>query len=180
MKYYPMTKYRFTILSATAMLGACAFVKEIGSSFDTYKPIAINGRIAQSDMIARARIYAKSLGLNSPSDSGLDYIKYDDFTYRRVSVVYSCDLAFADIQDTLKVGLRKCKALDIDPKTKVARWLDYGIDAPNNHRQAITDDFWYSMIDTDNPARDSILKSIDMLKPLSSTEINEYIQSVIR
>lgn len=171
-----MNLEKLILVSAVSLLGACAFVKEVGSSFDSYRPIAISGKISKSDLIAKAGIYAKSLGKDTPSDSGPDYIRYDDFVYQRVNVVYSCALAFADIRDTLKVGLRKCKALDVDPKTKTSKWLDYGIDAPNSHRQAITDHFWYSMIDTTNPARDSILRTIDMLKPLGATELESHIQ----
>lgn len=171
---------KLTLFSIITIFSACAFVKEIGSSFDTYKPIAVNGKLSQSDVIARARIYAKTLGKTNPSDSASDFVKYDDFVYRRVNVVYSCALAFADIRDTIKVGLRKCKALDVDPKTKTTKWLDYGIDAPNSHRQAITDHFWYSMIDTAHPRKDSIIQSIDVIRPMSAEDLDAYIQLHMR
>lgn len=170
-----MRLIKISIVPAFSILAACAFVKEVGSSFDSYKPKALNGMLSQSEVMERARLYAKSLGRESPTDSGVDYVKYDDFVYLRVNVIYSCALAFADIRDTLKVGLRKCKTFDIDPKTKATKWLDYGIDAPNSHRQALTDHFWYSMIDVGNAKKDSIIQSIDMIRPLSEKDLEAYV-----
>lgn len=161
-------------LFAFGLLGSCAFVNEVSTSFDAYRPIPLNSRIGRVDLLARARLYASSMGYLSPSDSGVDFVKYDNFVYRSVNVVYSCALAFADIRDTLKVGLRKCKILDADPKTKSVRWLDYGVDAPGSHRQAITDHFWYTMIDTANSAKDSAGQSLEVMTP---ARLGEYVRA---
>jgi len=166
-------KYLTIVLIAS--LSGCAVVNGLREDFNSYKPIPLPEGIAKDSLIFIGKKYAASLGKRSASDSGADFLKYNDLIYKSINTVYSCDLVIADIRDSLFLNLRQCKILDVNPVSGETKWFDTKSDAPMSHRKAMTADFYYHYVDLNSPKKDSALSDQIIPMVLDEEGLKKYL-----